>query len=122
MADVAKALFKKILASKRNNLTELEARQVLESYNIPLVRASMTKTVEEALTASRKIGYPVVSKKPTRLAQYDSANRRWIKANSDKYYHVTVMVEKISSIAGFPNRLIRWYNALYVIYTRPFEN
>ena len=57
-----KVIFKKVLASKRNNLTELESREVLDSYKIPLVRSNFCKTVEEAVTAGKKIGFPVVMK------------------------------------------------------------
>jgi acyl-CoA synthetase (NDP forming) len=47
---------------KRNNLTEFESRQVLEKYKIRLVRSSLVKNEEEAVTAAKKIGYPVVLK------------------------------------------------------------
>jgi acyl-CoA synthetase (NDP forming) len=57
-----KLLFKKVITSKRNSLTILESRELLDFYRIPLVRATFVKTVEEAVTAGRKIGYPVVMK------------------------------------------------------------
>jgi len=57
-----KYLFKKVKDSKRNNLTELEARDVLEHYNIPVVKASLAKTEDEAVEASRKLGFPVAMK------------------------------------------------------------
>jgi acyl-CoA synthetase (NDP forming) len=57
-----KSLFKKAAAEKRNNLTYLEARELLNYYNIPLARGAFVKTLDEALTASRKIGYPVAIK------------------------------------------------------------
>ncbi len=62
MAGNPKALFKKVASGKRSNLTELEAREVLDFYKIPLVRANFVKTADEAVTASRRMGYPVVLK------------------------------------------------------------
>ncbi len=57
-----KALLKKISNSKRNNLTELESREILEHYKIPLVKASLAKAVDDVAAISKKMGYPIVMK------------------------------------------------------------
>ena len=57
-----KQIFSKIKKLKRSNLTELEAREVLNYYKIPLVKGEVVKTIEEAKKFIEKIGYPVVLK------------------------------------------------------------
>ncbi|MGK7933433.1 MAG: bifunctional acetate--CoA ligase family protein/GNAT family N-acetyltransferase [Microcystaceae cyanobacterium] len=47
---------------KRVLLTELESKQVLEAYNIPIVQTTIAETEEEAIALAEKIGYPVVLK------------------------------------------------------------
>ncbi len=46
----------------RQMLTELEAKHLLEYYNIPVVKTRKAHTVEEAISAAAHIGYPVVLK------------------------------------------------------------
>jgi len=55
-------IFKKVKNSKRNNLTEVESREVLEHYKIPVVKGEIIKTIEEAKKFVEKVGYPVVLK------------------------------------------------------------
>jgi acyl-CoA synthetase (NDP forming) len=50
------------LNSRKGAWSEFEGRQLLESSGVPLVPAALVQTVEEALTASTKFGYPVVLK------------------------------------------------------------
>ncbi len=57
-----KELFKKIKKSRRKNLTELESREVLEHYKIPLVKGEIIKSLKEAKEFVEKVGYPVVLK------------------------------------------------------------
>lgn len=57
-----KEIFNKIKKSRRNNLTELESREVLEYYKIPTVKGQMIKSLEEAKEFVEKNGYPVVLK------------------------------------------------------------
>lgn len=57
-----KDIFEKIRRKKRNNLTELESREVLTHYGIPLVKGEIVKTIEQAKKFVDKIGYPVVLK------------------------------------------------------------
>jgi acetyltransferase len=58
----ALAIISTALREKRSLLTELEAKQVLAAYAIPVVATRAVKSVNEALTAARDIGYPVALK------------------------------------------------------------
>ena len=51
-------------AAKENReiLTEMEAKQLLEDYNIPSVKTLVAKTADEAAFSASQIGYPVVLK------------------------------------------------------------
>ncbi len=55
-------IFRKVKASGRNNLTEVEAREVLNEYKIPIAKAFLAKTVEQSVTYAENLGYPVVLK------------------------------------------------------------
>ncbi len=57
-----KEIFEKVRNEKRNNLTELEAREVLKYYKIPVVEGIVAKTIEEAVDFAEKHGYPLVLK------------------------------------------------------------
>jgi len=46
----------------RDILTEIEAKQLLEYYNIPIVKTVRAGTADEAATLASQIGYPVVLK------------------------------------------------------------
>ena len=46
----------------RTILTEVESKQILEESGIPIVRAQLATTREEAVAAARQIGLPVVLK------------------------------------------------------------
>ncbi len=51
-------------AAKENReiLTEVEAKRLLEYYNIPVVKTRVAESVDEAAAAAASIGYPVVLK------------------------------------------------------------
>ena len=57
-----KEIFKKVKNSRRNNLTEFEARKVLDYYDIPVVKGEIIKSLEGAKKFVEKVGYPVVMK------------------------------------------------------------
>ena len=63
---VKKDKVKKILDNakkeKRNTLLEEEGQEILRAYGFPLPASKLAKTKKEAVTASKKIGYPVVLK------------------------------------------------------------
>jgi acetyltransferase len=55
-------IFGNVRSSGRTLLTEVEAKDVLAAYALPVVPSVACRTVEEAAAAARKIGYPVVLK------------------------------------------------------------
>ena len=63
---VKKDKVKKILDTarkeKRNALLEEEGQEILRAYGFPLPSSKLAKTKKEAVTVSKKIGYPVVLK------------------------------------------------------------
>ncbi len=57
-----KEIFKKVKNSRRNNLTEFEARKILDYYDIPIVKGDIVKSLNEAKKFVEKVRYPVVLK------------------------------------------------------------
>jgi acetyltransferase len=55
-------LIDSVRADGRTILTELESKQVLESYGIPIVKTVLAADVDAAAAAAEQIGYPVVIK------------------------------------------------------------
>jgi acetyl-CoA synthetase (ADP-forming) len=53
---------KEALAKGRRNLSEYEAKKLLEQYGIPITREALVSDEEAAVKAARMIGYPVVLK------------------------------------------------------------
>jgi len=53
-------IFQRVKKSKRKNLTELEAREILTHYKIPVVKGKVIKRLEEAKNFAKEAGYPVV--------------------------------------------------------------
>jgi len=49
-------------AEGRTVLTEIESKQVLEEAGVPTAAARLAKTAEEAVSAAKETGYPVVLK------------------------------------------------------------
>ncbi len=49
-------------ADGRDSLTEIEAKQVFQAYNLPTTRNFLARTEQEAVEIANKIGYPVVMK------------------------------------------------------------
>jgi len=54
--------WRKKLQGMRGALSEIEGRRLLAAYDIPGPREEMAATVEEAVEAAQRIGYPVVLK------------------------------------------------------------
>ncbi len=54
--------FDSVLAQGRKELVEVEAREVLASYGLPVARTRLATNLEECIRAAREIGYPVVLK------------------------------------------------------------
>jgi acetyl coenzyme A synthetase (ADP forming)-like protein len=63
-ADKAKVrdVFAKVREQQRNELVEVEAREILEAYGLPVAHTLMATNLEECIKAAREIGYPVVIK------------------------------------------------------------
>ena len=61
-----RALAQQIIQNARNAgrtiLTELESKQLLDAYQIPIVPTTIAHSKEEAIAQAEKIGYPVVLK------------------------------------------------------------
>ena len=56
------AMLRRVAASGRTILTEEESKRFVTTYGIPIVAQIMSDSVDEALAAAKKIGYPVVLK------------------------------------------------------------
>lgn len=54
--------FDSVLAQGRKELVEVEAREVLAAYGLPVARTLLATNLEECIRAAREIGYPVVVK------------------------------------------------------------
>lgn len=55
-------IFQKVCSENRRELTELEAKQVFEEYNIPVVRTELATTSDLAAKLAADLKYPVVLK------------------------------------------------------------
>ncbi len=58
----ADGVFADTRSQNRNELVEVEAREVLLAYGIPVARTMLATNLEECIMAGREIGYPVVVK------------------------------------------------------------
>lgn len=61
-ADKVRALVASVLADGRALLTEAEAKQVLQAYQIPVVETVVASTDQQVLAAANTLGFPVVLK------------------------------------------------------------
>ncbi len=55
-------LFNRVKAQRRNVLTEVEAKQVLSAYGIPVTKGILVNKKGDLIKASQKIGFPLVMK------------------------------------------------------------
>lgn len=58
----ARAIIAQARASKRNSLTEVEAKEVFAAYGLPVAKTILAINEDEAVKLAEKIGYPVVMK------------------------------------------------------------
>jgi acetyltransferase len=58
----ATALIEAVRAEGRTLLTEVESKDLLAAYGIPITETVVTRTEDEAVAAAERIGYPVVVK------------------------------------------------------------
>lgn len=93
-------IFEKVKKSRRNNLTEKESREVLEYYNIPVVKGDIVKSIESGKKLIEKIGYPVVLKVVSRQIIHKTdvggvmINIRNEKELIEAYHEIVKNVEK----------------------------
>jgi acetate---CoA ligase (ADP-forming) len=62
LKEKAEEIFSKVKEERRERLTETEVHEVLHAYGFSLPKSLFARTSEEAVTAAKKIGYPVVMK------------------------------------------------------------
>jgi acetyltransferase len=60
--EAAEAVIEGVRRSGRTLLTEAESKKLLATYNIPITPTIIAHTVDEAIQAAEKMGYPVVLK------------------------------------------------------------
>lgn len=62
MKNAAADIIRQALQNKQKALSEYEAKQVLACYGVPVTKETLTITMQDALKAAGKIGYPVALK------------------------------------------------------------
>ncbi len=60
--DAVKAIFTEVVHEGRTILSEFEAKNVLDAYEIPTVKTVICRSAEESAKAAEEIGFPVVMK------------------------------------------------------------
>ena len=102
-----KAKVKKILSKatkeKRTALLEEEGQEILKAYGFPLPASKLAKTKKEAVTAAKRIGYPVVLKiaSPQIIHKSDAGG---VKVNLKNQKEVENAFETISKNAKKYNK------------------
>ena len=61
-ANRVRQIFQRVRAAGRTLLTEVEAKEVLAAYGVPVVPTIACRSADEAVAAANRIGYPVVLK------------------------------------------------------------
>ncbi|MGC8663902.1 MAG: acetate--CoA ligase alpha subunit [Thermoplasmata archaeon] len=61
-SEKVKKIFDEIEKEKRNFVTEIEAKEILESYKIPVAKTKLAKSKEEALKLADSLNSPLVAK------------------------------------------------------------
>ncbi len=59
---VVSEMIQQLKTEKRRELTELEAKSILEEYDIPVVRTELATSQDETVTLAQSMGYPIVLK------------------------------------------------------------
>lgn len=60
--EAARSLLNKAIRSGRHQLTEIEAKRLLEYYQMPVTHSKLAKTPEHAVQLAEETGFPVVMK------------------------------------------------------------
>jgi acetyl-CoA synthetase (ADP-forming) len=96
----AKKIFDQVCSENRRELTELEAKNVLESYNIPVVQTELATTKQEATKLANELGYPVVLKiaSPDILHKVDAGGvKTMLKTDSEVSSAFTEIISNAKS-------------------------
>jgi acetyltransferase len=97
-----RSIFKVVRGDGRTLLTEVEAKEVLAAYGIPVSATVACRAADEVVAAARKIGYPVVVKLLSRVITHKS-DVGGVQLNLNSEQAVLDAFEKIkSNIAGKP--------------------
>ncbi|MCD4820398.1 MAG: bifunctional acetate--CoA ligase family protein/GNAT family N-acetyltransferase [Candidatus Cloacimonetes bacterium] len=101
-------LIKNVLSDKRTVMTEYEAKQLLENYQISVVKNGLATTENEAIEISEEIGYPLVMKiaSPDILHKTDVGGVILNIINKEEAQKAFVKIME-SSKANVPNADIR---------------
>ncbi|MEP6657641.1 MAG: GNAT family N-acetyltransferase [Betaproteobacteria bacterium] len=111
LADLAavQRLRKRVAAGTRTVLNHREGAELLLAFGLPLPRRETAGTLEEALSAARRIGYPVQLVEPTlgretarglrSGAMLSRAYARWRETTPARRYRSSVLVQKETVIA-----------------------
>jgi len=59
---IDKQILKRVRQEKRTQLTEIESKELLEKAGIPVIETKLARTKKEAISISRRIGFPIVLK------------------------------------------------------------
>lgn len=59
---IASQVINRIKREKRTQLTEVEAKEVLKEFGIPVVETKLARSKKEAISVSKGMGFPVVLK------------------------------------------------------------
>jgi len=86
----------------RELLIEVEAKKILEYYNIPVVKTLAAKTAEEAVRLASSIGYPVVLKLLSPQVSY-KADVAWVALDLNSESEVRAAFERIFEYAKAHN-------------------
>ncbi len=62
MKAIAEEIIQKALHNRQKSLSEYESKKLLACYGIPVTAEILTTTAEEAITASKTIGFPLAMK------------------------------------------------------------
>ncbi|MGC8620180.1 MAG: acetate--CoA ligase alpha subunit [Thermoplasmata archaeon] len=57
-----KKIFEKIEKENRNFITEIEAKEILEAYKIPVAKTKLAKSKEDAINIANEMSFPLVAK------------------------------------------------------------
>ncbi len=86
----AEAIVNKALSQKQQFLTEMESKEILSAYGIPVNRTGVAASAEEAVHMAQQIGYPVAMKICSKdIIHKSDANGVQLNLHGDKHVRET---------------------------------